>query len=116
MGRFAEGVAEPATEVRRRHGGRGSHVRHREFVEVAGIDEILGPEEVACQLFSTHLSKYAESSAPRRWASGHLPIECVQVPVAIRSRFSTDFSSIATGTTGHVKPVSISSEAFDQSQ
>jgi hypothetical protein len=116
MGRFAEGVAESATEVRRRHGGRGSHVRHREFVEVAGIDEIPGPEELAGQLFSPHLPSMPSSAPLRRWASGNPPIECVQGPVAIRSRFSTDFSSIATGTTGHVKPVSISSEAFDQSQ
>ena len=64
MGRFAEGVAEPATEVRRRHGGRGSHVRHREFVEVARIDEILGPEEMAGQLFSPHLPSMP-NAAPR---------------------------------------------------
>ena len=39
--------------------------------------------------------------------TGGSPIDRVQDSVAIRSRFSTDFSSIATGTTGHVKPVSI---------
>ena len=39
-----------------------------------------------------------------------------QVPVAIRSRFSTDFSSIATGTTGQVTRERNSSVAFDQSQ
>ena len=91
MGRFAEGDGEPATEVRRRHVGRGSHVRHGQRLTVPGIDQILGPEEVA----------------------GHA---LAQDSVAIRPRFSTDFSSMATGTTGHVSPERISSEALDQSQ
>ena len=92
MGRFPEGDRELVTEVRRRHGGRGSHVRHLQPFEVPGIDEIPGPEQVAC-----HLRRGQDS-------------------VAIRSRFSTDFSSMATGTTGHVSPARISSEALDQSQ
>lgn len=91
MGRFAEGDGELATEVRRRHVGRGSHVRHGQCLKVPGIDEVFGPEEVA----------------------GH---SLGQDSVAIRSRFSTDFSSMATGTTGHVNPERISSEALDQSQ
>ena len=39
-----------------------------------------------------------------------------QSSVTIRARLSTDCSSIATGTTGHVTPERISSEAADQSQ
>ena len=92
MGRFAEGDGEPATEMRRGHVGRGSHVGYGQCLEVPGIDEIPGPEEVP-----------GHSLAP-------------QDSVAIRSRFSTDFSSMATGTTGHVNPERISSEALDQSQ
>ena len=46
----------------------------------------------------------------------HVPPVVPQVFVAIRLRLSTDLSSISTGTTGHVTPVRISSDAFDQSQ
>lgn len=39
-----------------------------------------------------------------------------QPPVTIRSSFSTDCSSMETGTTGQVTPVRIPSSASDQSQ
>lgn len=53
---------------------------------------------------------------PRSWQLDPYRSSLRHVLVAIRSRFSTDFSSMATGTTGHVTPERISSEAFDQSQ
>jgi hypothetical protein len=95
MGGLAEGAGELAAEVRRRHGGCPRHVGDRQCLEVPGIDQILGSEERA-----------------RRGS----PIEGRQELVAIRSRFSTDRSSMVTGTTGHVNPERISSEALDQSQ